>query len=262
MIIIGERINASRDPIQKALQNKEYAIIQQEANAQLEHGASYLDVNCGLSHNTEADDMERLVHTIREVSDAPLCIDSPNPDVIERGVRAASGRTLINSITAEGSRYKKILPIALKHNCGMIALTMDEKGMPETADDRLRIAEKLYSILKKEGVQDGDIFFDPLVRPISSEPRQAEELLKAIPKIKALGGVQIACGVSNISYGLPRRKLINSIFLSMALRAGLDGAIIDPLDKGMIAAIRATEAILARDRYCMDFIKGHRKGLF
>jgi len=262
MIIIGERINASRPLIQKALQSKDNALIQAEAKAQVEYGASYLDVNCGLSHSSEADDMEWLVNSIREVSSAPLCIDSPNPEVIERGVTAASGKLLINSITAEEERYKKLLPIALKHNCGIIALTIDEKGMPETADDRLRIAEKLYNIIKRGGVQDSDILFDPLVRPISSEPRQAEELLKAIPKIKALGGVKIACGVSNISYGLPRRKLVNSIFLSLALCAGLDGALIDPLDKGMIAAIRATEAILAKDRYCMNFIKGHRKGLF
>ncbi|MFH1753887.1 MAG: dihydropteroate synthase [Candidatus Omnitrophota bacterium] len=262
MIIIGERINASRAPIQNALRAKDSLFIQQEVKAQLEHGATYLDVNCGLSQSTEAGDMEWLVKTIREISDAPLCIDSPDPEVIEKGVLAASGRPLINSITAEESRYKKILPIALERNCSIIALTMDKTGMPETAEERFKIAEKIFRILKREGVQDADIYFDPLVRPISSEPRQAEELLKAIPMIKTLGEVKITCGVSNISYGLPSRKLVNSVFISMALSAGMDGALIDPLDKGMIASIRATEALLGRDKYCMNYIKGHRKGYY
>ncbi|MDB4349354.1 dihydropteroate synthase [Omnitrophica bacterium] len=262
MIIIGERINTSRAAVKRALEEKNSQFIQREAKAQIEHGAQYLDVNCGLSRDTEAQHMEWLVKTIREVTDASLCIDSPDPDVIKRGVLASTGKSLINSITAEESRYGKILPLGLEHNCGIIALTMDEGGMPDTAGGRVRIAQKLYKILRKTGIADDNIYFDPLVRPISSEPRQAEELLKAIPAIKALGAVKVVCGISNVSYGLPRRRLINSTFLSMALSAGMDGALLDPLDKITTAAIRAAEATLGKDKYCMNFIQGHRKGLF
>ncbi len=262
MIIIGERINASRPRIKEALEKKDDKFIQNEAKAQVEHGAQYLDVNCGLSGAAEVEDMEWLIDAVQGVTDTPLCIDSPDPKVIEKGVLTARAKKLINSITLEESRYSKIIPLALKHRCSVIALTMSEKGMPDTADDRLRIAESLYKLMKSEGFADEDIYFDPLVRPISSEPRQAEELLKAIPKIKSLGNVKVVAGVSNISYGLPKRKLINSVFLSLALSAGMDGAIIDPLDKATIGAIRATEAILGQDKYCMNLIQGHRKGLF
>ncbi|MFH1752819.1 MAG: dihydropteroate synthase, partial [Candidatus Omnitrophota bacterium] len=203
-----------------------------------------------------------LVNTVSEVTSVPLCIDSPDPNVIERGVAAANGKTLINSITAEEARYSSIIPIAVKHKCAIIALTMDGTGMPDTADDRARIAEKLYKIMKSKGMSDDDIYFDPLVRPISSEPGQAAELLRSIPLIKALGNIKVVSGVSNISYGLPKRKIINSFFLALALNAGMDGAIIDPLDRMTISAIRSTEALLGKDKYCMNFIKGHRRGEF
>lgn len=262
MIIIGERINASRPRVKEALEKRDSKYIQDEAQTQINNGAEYLDMNCGLSGDTEPEDMEWLIKTVRKISNIPLCIDSPNPEAIERGIAASGNKDIINSITAEESRYVNILPLALKHDCGIIALTMDEKGMPDTADERFEIASRIFKILKKEGVEDRNMYFDPLVRPISSEPRQAEELLKAIPKIKSLGDVKVLCGISNISYGLPRRKLINATFLSLALNAGLDGALVDPLDKATIAAISTTEALLGKDKYCMKFIQNHRKGLF
>lgn len=262
MIIIGERINTSRTAVKEAVQNKAGSFIQREAAAQLEAGSQFLDVNCGLSGERETEDIEWLVHTVQETQAVPLSIDSPDPRVIERGIAACREKALINSITAQENRYRHILPIALKHNSGIIALTMDERGMPDTADDRYKIAQKIYTVLKREGVSDENIFFDPLVRPISSEPKQAVELLKAIPKIKSLGNVRVVCGISNISYGLPKRSIVNSTFLSLALNAGMDGALIDPLDKRMMAAIKSTEALLGRDRYCMNFIQSHRKGLF
>jgi len=184
MIIIGERINASRQAIERALEQKDEAAVQKEAKRQIERGADYLDVNCGLSRKDEERDMEWLIQAIRKVSDIPLCIDSPNPACLEKGIRAGGRNCLINSITAEESRYKKILPLALEQNCGIIALTMDESGIPHTASDRVTIAHKIYTILRSEGPSDDNIYFDPLARPIASEPRQARELISAIPRIK------------------------------------------------------------------------------
>lgn len=262
MIIIGERINTSRPAIKEALEKKDTRFIQDQAGLQVEAGSQFLDMNCGLSRDREAEDMEWLIRTVQETVRVRLCIDSPDPLVIEKALLVAKDKVLINSITAEEARYGKILQLALKHNCSLIALTMDEKGMPNTAEDRFKIAERLYRILKSEGMADDDIYFDPLARPISSEPRQAQELLKAIPKIKTLGGIKIVCGISNVSYGLPRRSLINSIFLSMALSAGMDGALIDPLDRNIVAAVKTAEALLGEDKYCMNFIQAYRKGLF
>ena len=262
MIIIGERINASRPAIQKALEEKDVSFIREEAKNQAAQGADYLDINCGLSQAAEEKDIEWLVLTVRSATDTPLCIDSPNPGVVERGVALGGPKCLINSITAERSRYEKILPLALKSGCGLIALTMDDKGMPATADDRVRIAEGLYGLLKKEGMADENIYFDPLVQPIATEQGQAMELLSTIPRIKRLGGVKVVCSASNVSFGLPKRRLLNSIFLALCLEAGLDGAIIDPLDKLTLGAVRSAEALLGRDKYCRNFIQGHRKGLF
>ena len=261
MIIIGERINASRPAIQKAIEESDEALIQKEARSQAERGAQYLDINCGLSRDKEERDMVWLVSAVRKVCDIPLCIDSPNSAAIEKGVAAAGANCLINSITLEESRYKKIIPIALRYKCGIIALTMDSRGMPNTAAERAGLAEQMYKIMKAEGLSDEKIFFDPLVRPIASEPGQAKELLLSIPLIKRLGDVKVICGVSNVSYGLPKRKLINSIFLSLAIAAGLDGAITDPTDESALGAILGAEAIMGKDKYCMNLIKSHRKGL-
>jgi len=261
MIIIGERINASRTPVKRALEGKDSSFILNEAQRQADAGCQFLDVNCGLSGEKELEDMEWLVTTIQDAVDINLCIDSPDHRVIERGVSLCKKKALINSITAETSRLEPIIPIAKKYDCGLIALTMDERGMPETSEDRFTIARRLYNILKKNDIADEDIFFDALVRPVSSEPKQAEELLKSIPKIKSLGNVKAVSGISNVSYGLPKRGVINSVFLSIALSAGMDGAIMDPLDKKITAAYKTAEALLGRDRYCMNFIQAHRKGL-
>lgn len=261
MIIIGERINASRPAVKKALDAKDETFIKNEAKAQGAAGAHFIDVNCGLSHEREAADMAWLAKTVQDAVGLPLCIDSPDPVVIEKGVSLSRERPLVNSITLEEERFNRIIPIILEYRCMVIALTMSAKGMPETADDRFEIAEALYEKLKYKGVPDEDIYFDPLVRPVSSEPKQAGELLRSIPKIKKLGNVKVSCGISNVSYGLPRRTILNSVFLSMALEAGMDAALIDPLDKRMQTAIKASEALLGKDRYCMNFIQAHRKSV-
>jgi len=214
-----------------------------------------------MAESRESEDMKWLIDTVQRAAAVPLCIDSPDANVVTGALRLCKEKPIINSITAQRERYESILPLIAKGRCGVVALTMDEDKMPHTAEERFKAAEGLYNILRREKIPDEDIYFDPLVRPISSEPGQAVELLKAIPMIKRLGGVKVVCGISNISFGLPRRSLVNSIFLSMAINAGLDGALMDPLDKNMIAAIRATEALLGRDKYCMNFIQGHRKGL-
>lgn len=259
MLIIGERINTSRPAIKKAVESKDESFILDEALRQIEAGASMVDVNCGTSMDKELEDMMWLVKTIQKSQDIRLCLDSPNLEVLKEAIGIHKGPAMINSITAEKSRYEKILPICKKYNSSVIALTMDEKGMPQTAQERFEIATIIMEICQQYGISKDKIYFDPLTRPASSEQKQAQEFLDAIKLIKELGLKTIA-GLSNISYGLPKRRLLNKTFLSMACASGLDACIIDPLDQSLMSAISASQAILGQDEYCRDYIKAYREG--
>ena len=166
---------------------------------------------------------------------------------------------MINSITGEEARIKRILPLAKIYNASLIALVMDDRGMPNTAEERLELVRKMSDRVKKEGFSADKLYFDPLIRPIATEPHQAKEFLKSLPMIKGLG-VKTICGLSNVSFGLPARKAINSAFLAMAIEAGLDAAILDPTDKIMASSLRASRALMGLDEYCAEYIKAFRDG--
>ena len=263
MLIVGERINSTREKIQEAIGKRDAAFIIKEASRQLAAGAGFIDINCAVTSGDEIQDIDWVLSVIQsELSGISISIDSPNYLAIDRAINAykASGRLMINSITAEGLRIDKILPLALKANAKLIALTMDDKGMPDTAEDRVKIARTILERVKRDGFNPKDLYFDPLIRPIATEPAQAKEFLRSIPMIKDLGANTI-CGLSNVSFGLPNRKLINSTFLAMAISAGLDAAILDPTDKLMNSSIRASLAIVGKDDYCADYIKSFRDGV-
>jgi len=259
MLIIGERINATRKAIGEAIEKKDIKFIQQETLNQVHAGADFLDINCGMNVKDETVNMEWLVDIVQEVTDVPLVIDSPSSEVIECGLKKCNNKAIINSITGEKNRIEQILPLVKKYNTDVIALTMDDKGMPQTAQERFDIAKIIIEAAKGYDISSERIYFDALVRPISTEPNQAKEFLEAIRLIKNIPGSKTACGLSNISFGLPNRKLLNAAFLSMALFAGLDAAIIDPTDKQMISSLRASEALLSQDEYCLNYIKAFRE---
>jgi 5-methyltetrahydrofolate--homocysteine methyltransferase len=170
---------------------------------------------------------------------------------------------LINSISLESDRYDKMIPLLAGTDCRVVALCMSDEGVPKTAEDRLRIADRLISGLVQNRIPLENIYVDPLVQPISVDGTFGNEFLKAIALIKEnFAGVHTMCGLSNVSYGLPGRPFINQTFMSMAIAMGLDGAIINPLDKRMMANIIAAEALAGRDSYCMNFIKAHRAKKF
>jgi len=260
MLIIGERINTSRERIRKAVEEKDTAFIQEEAKRQVEAGANMLDVNCGTSLEKEPEDLAWLVKTVQEAVDVPLCIDSPNPEAIEKALPLHKGKALINSVTLEKTRYEKILPLAKKFNASIVALTLDEQGLPETAEDRFRIAKKILDVTNSYGINADDIYFDPTIKPLSSSPMQAKEFLDGIKLIKGLEHVKIIGGLSNISFGLPERSLLNSVFLTMARSVGLDAAILDPLDITTASAISASDVILGQDNHCKNYLTAFRKG--
>ncbi len=263
MIIVGELINASRKAITDAIRNRDVEAIQAVARQQHEAGAHYIDVNAGIFLGEEEDYLRWLVQTVQAVVEGPCSLDSPNPKAIEAALAVHKGTAMINSISLESDRYNAMIPLLAGTDCRVVALCMSDEGMPKTAQDRLRIAERLINALVKRGIPPENIYVDPLVQPISVDGSFGSEFLKAIALIREkMAGVHVMCGLSNVSYGLPGRAFINQTFMSMAIAQGLDGAIINPLDKRMMATILTAEALAGRDNYCMNFMKAHRAKKF
>ncbi|QDR82511.1 methyltetrahydrofolate cobalamin methyltransferase [Sporomusa termitida] len=264
MIIIGELINTSRKEISEAVDNRDAACIKRVALAQMEAGATYLDVNCGNKVHNEVEIMEWLVNTIQDDVEAPLCIDSPNPRALATGLALAKyGQPMINSITDEKERFAEVLPLVLAYKAKIVALCMDDTGMPNSAEDRMRAVNSLYAKLTAAGVPAGDIHFDPLVKPISVVSGAGIEVLETIQLIKKqYPQVHFACGLSNISFGLPARKTLNRLFVVQTMALGMDGYILNPTDKGMMGVIYAARALLDQDEYCGDYLTAYRNGLF
>lgn len=264
MLIVGERMNSTRSSIKEIIKTRNSNLLIKEARSQIDAGAEYVDLNCAVTSGHELQDMDWALNVIQgEISDVSICLDSPNYLALEKGlsIYKGTGSLMINSTTGEEARMHAIIPLAVKYNAKLVALAMDEKGLPETANDRLVVAEKILARAIKEGMKEENIYFDPLIRPISTEPTQAKEFLNAVMLIKKLGPVKTICGLSNISFGLPNRSLINSIFLSMAIQSGLDAAILDPLDKKVMSAAYAADALMGRDEYCANYIRAFREAV-
>jgi 5-methyltetrahydrofolate--homocysteine methyltransferase len=263
VIIIGELINASRKAIGAAIESADKDAIQKVAQDQDLAGAHFLDVNAGVFVDKEPEYLTWLVETVQDVSEKPCSIDSPDPRAIEAALSVHQGTALINSISLERDRFEGLVPIVAGTDLKVIALCMSDEGMPETVEDRLRIADKLVNGLVQHDVKPENIFVDPLVQPLSVNNRFGMEFLEAVERIRgAFEGIHAACGLSNISFGLPARKVLNRIFMAMAIAKGLDGAIVDPLDPDMMACITTAEALAGRDEYCSEFIKSYRQGVF
>ena len=259
MIIIGELINASRKAIGVAIEAGDADTIQKEAKDQTEAGADFIDVNAGIFVGKEPEYLKWLVQTVQDVTETPCAIDSPDPGAVEAALSVHQGIPMINSISLEKERYDNLMPIVAGTDMKVIALCMSDEGMPQTVDDRLKIAEKLVNGLVQNNVSVENIFVDPLVQPLSVNGLFGLEFLNAIELImKRFEGVHTACGLSNISYGLPARKFMNQTFMAMAIAKGLDGAIVNPLDKKMMANIIAAEALVGKDEFCTNYIAAYR----
>jgi 5-methyltetrahydrofolate corrinoid/iron sulfur protein methyltransferase len=263
MIIIGELINASRKAVKKAIETGDSEAIQKIAKDQAEHGADYIDVNAGIFVDQEAEYLSWLVETVQQVTDTPCAIDSPNPKAIEAALKVHQGTAMINSISFEKDRYDDLMPIIAGTDLKVVALCMSDEGMPVTVDDRLKVADKLINGLIQNHIPVENIFVDPLVQPLAVDKTYGIGFINTIEAIKEkFKGIHTACGLSNISYGLPGRKILNRTFMIQAILKGLDGAIINPLDQDMIASIITAEALAGKDEYCMSYLKAFRGGLF
>ncbi|NHM26498.1 methyltetrahydrofolate cobalamin methyltransferase [Desulfofundulus sp. TPOSR] len=265
MLIVGELINTSRKPIKQAVENKDAEYIKEIARKQAEAGAHYIDVNCGTLVRNEPEIMAWLVNLVKEAVDLPLCIDSPNPKALEVGLELAAERAqpMVNSISAEAERYNSVLPLVLKYKAKVVALLMDDSGMPDTAEQRIAIVRKLVAGLVQAGVPEDDIYIDPLVKPVSTGDSAGVEVLETLQFIRReYPAVHTICGLSNISYGLPNRPVLNQVFLIQTMTAGMDAYILDPLDRTLMGFYYASQALLGKDPYCSEYLKAHRSGLY
>ncbi len=263
MIIIGELINASRKAIGAAIEGQDAAAIQKVAEDQHTAGADFIDVNAGIFVDKEPEYLSWLVQTVQQVVEGPCAIDSPNPKAIEAALEVHQGTPMINSISLEKERYDNLMPILAGTDMKVIALCMSDEGMPETVEDRLKIADKLVNGLLQNNVKVENIFVDPLVQPMSVNNDFGMEFINAVEQImQKFEGIHTACGLSKISYGLPARPFLNQTFMVMAITKGLDGAIVNPLDKKMMANITAAETLAGKDNFCMNFLQAYRAGKF
>ena len=261
MLILGERINSTRGRIREAIQARDSERILTEATDQIAAGARYIDVNGAVTSGDELQDMDWVISVLQsEIPDIGLCIDSPNYLAIEKAlaVYKGTGGLFINSITGEDPRIARITPLAVKYDTKLVALTMDEKGMPNTAEERFALAKTMAAKVKALGFNMENLYFDALIRPISTEADQAKEFLRSLPMIKSIDRAKTICGLSNVSFGLPSRGTVNASFLAMAIHAGLDAAIIDPTDPHMSSALAASQALLGADEYCAGYLQAFR----
>ena len=253
--VMGERLNPTgRKSLKEALKNENIDYIIKLALEQINAGAEILNVNVGLPDIDEKTVMPKVIREIQGIIDTPLQIDSSNIEALEQGLRYYNGRTIVNSVNGKEDSLEKILPIVKKYGSALVGLALDDKGIPETAEGRFEIAKKIVKRAQSYGIRKEDIFIDCLSLTVSAQQLEAMETIKAIKLVKEKLGVKTILGVSNISFGIPSRKHINNTYLNLALGAGLDLAIINPNEEGMVEAIDAFKVINNVDKGCIKYI--------
>ena len=263
MVIVGEKINTSLKGITEAIKAKDKEFIQELAVRQSKQGSDYRDVNCGTLIDVEEEMLPWLVEIVQEVVDKPCCIDSPNPKALEAALKVHKGVPMINSITAEKSRYDDVIKLVKQYDAKIVALLIDDaNGISPSDDVRTKIGIELINKMHEDGVPYENMYIDPLIQPISTDSNMGLVALNTIANIKQnFPDVHFMCGLSNISFGLPNRGLLNRTYLAMCMHAGLDGAVLDPGNRKMMGMIFAGEALLNKDRFTKKYLKAHRKGL-
>ncbi len=258
MLIIGELINCTRKKVGEAAEKRDAEFFRDLAQKQASAGAHMLDVNGGLPQQ-EVELLSWLVDLVQGVVDIPLCLDSADPEALMQALPRCKQRPMVNSISDEPARWK-MLPVLKEHRPKVIALCLSEGGMPNGVEDRVATASRLIDRLTAEGFALDDIYVDPCVMPLATGPH-GKNLLASVAQIVArYPGVHISAGVSNVSFGLPVRKLLNETFLLLLMAHGLDAAIVDPRDQQLMMNIIAAEALLGRDAHCKNYVRAYREG--
>jgi cobalamin-dependent methionine synthase I len=261
MIIVGEKINTSRKRIAEAVENRDAEFIVGVAREQADAGANYIDVNAGTFVGRETECLCWLVETIQNDLEMPLSLDSPDPEALSEAMKLHKGEPMINSISLEEDRFRSLLPVVSSGPCHVVALCMAKTSMPTSVEDRVNVGAELIEKLTAEGMPLERIYVDPLIQPVSVDTKMGPAALGAIRDImEKFPGVNTICGLSNISFGLPERHLINRTFLALSMAYGLNAAIVDPTDRQLMATLLSAEMLLDRDEYCQNFIDAYQNG--
>ncbi|MDA8442951.1 MAG: dihydropteroate synthase [Peptococcaceae bacterium] len=259
MLIIGEKLNSAIPSVRQVFNAKDVEAVKGLAVNQTQAGADYLDLNT--AQGEELADMTWLVRTVQAAVDTPLCLDSTDAAVLKQGLDSYVGdksKVMLNSVSLEKKRLEAVLPLALEYQCPLIALTLDDNGIPKTAEQRIQLAEQLVNILVQKNYDLNKLYIDPLVLPLAVSHTNAVMFFQCLSEIKRLFKVKTVSGLSNISYDMPKRKVINRHFLTICMAQGMDAAILDPLDAKIMTSVTTNNLLLGNDRFSRNFLKAFR----
>lgn len=267
MIIIGEKINGFIPKTLAAIEARDADYIKEIAKSQEEHGALYLDICAGVSSDKELEVMTWLINLAQEASDLPLCLDSSSPAILLETMKLANKPGIINSVSLEiedgKSKCDIIFPVIANTEWKVVALTIDATGIPEPAEGKAEVARRIITQAAECGIAQDRILIDLVVTTLATKQDSLSNFTDALALVHAeFPEVHFTSGLSNISFGMPFRKAINMQFLALAMAAGMDSAIMDPLSPDMQATLHATAALLGRDEYCMEYLQAYRQGMF
>ncbi|MEG1524621.1 MAG: methyltetrahydrofolate cobalamin methyltransferase [Clostridia bacterium] len=262
MIIIGEKLNGSIPIVAEAIAKRDETFLKERARIQAEANATFIDVCASVDVSVEVETLKWMVDLVQDVTDIPICLDSPNCQALVAAIPFCKKEGLINSVSLEGNKIDTIFPLIANTKWQCVALLCDDHGIPDSVERRLEVFEGIIKRAKEYNIDPSRLHIDPLVVTLSTDETAlttfaacAREIKKQYPTI------HITSGLSNISFGLPARKNINQAFMVLAMNAGMDSAIVDPTNRDMLGMIYATDALLATDEYCLDYIGAFRKGL-
>jgi 5-methyltetrahydrofolate--homocysteine methyltransferase len=257
VVIIGERINPTgRKAFSAELQAGDLSRVAKDAQAQANAGAKVLDVNVGAAGVDEVKLLPEAVRIVQETVDLPVCLDSPNPAALEAALKVVRGRALINSVNGERDKLKAVLPLVAEYGAAVIALCMDDTGIPATPGQRLEVAESILDAAHQHGIAPADILFDPLVMAVGADHHAGTTTIETARSIRAQTGCNMTAGASNVSFGMPDRETLNTVFLALLIQAGVNAPISNPLKSTL--TVRAADLLLGRDEYGMGYIKTYR----
>lgn len=262
MIIIGERINTVKPRIAEAIHARNSAYLQEQAIKQVEAGAEVIDANAGLTID-EPNTLKWLVQVVQEATSAPICVDSASAKAVVAGLEACADKAnaWANSVTAEAARLDVILPVARDYGCNVVGLTIDERGIPATAEERVEAAQRIATAVDAAGIPLEKLYIDVCGQPVSLNPQYALIAARTIELIKReLSGIKTMMSLSVISYGLPARSSLHRAFVSMVMYLGIDAIMMDPLDKRLMGHIMSTRTALGQDEFCIGHIRAAKAG--
>jgi 5-methyltetrahydrofolate--homocysteine methyltransferase len=263
MIIIGEKINGAIPSVAEAISQRDSEFIENLAKTQADAGADFIDVCASTDISVELETMQWLIDLVQKVTDTPIAIDSPDANICAKSVGFCNKPGLINSVSLEGDKIDVVFPVIANTTWECAALLCDDTGIPKTGGKRLEIFDALMKKAKEYDIAPSRLHIDPLVEMLCTSEDGINTILEVIRQIKEqYPAIHITGGASNISYNLPARKFVNQAFLVLAMGAGMDSAIINPLHKHMMGLIYATEALMGNDEYCIEYINGFRQGRY